>query len=197
VTKLKCPECGARLRAHETRIVCSKCGALVRVADALKRQYGAPAPSEALGPQGSNPFNKIFLVAAIAVIGYAALYRTIAALSLVRGHPLNESGAADALEAVHAAQKAFRSEHERYGSIDELRRRDSAGESPLSLGVPDGYHLEVEASQDHWAAVAVPIQPGESGARSFYIDESGVIRAEEWSSPDDRPASILSPPLER
>ncbi len=72
-------------------------------------------------------------------------------------------------------------------------------EAELAEGIQAGYRFRYQPSDvdsdgqfDTFTLQADPLEPGKSGNRYFFVDTSGVLRAE-----SGRPATALSPPLHR
>ena len=90
-----------------------------------------------------------------------------------------------------------------YGSLAQLANPDGEGSAPpfidsaLASGEKRGYRFLVKvvfgaaAIQPAYTCTAEPIEPGKTGNRSFFVDQSGVIR----HAPDGEKATISSPPL--
>jgi hypothetical protein len=55
-----------------------------------------------------------------------------------------------------------------------------------------GYKFEVTTSAHGFEAVAVPAEYGKSGKRSFFIDQSGVVRGDDHGG---GPATIADKPV--
>jgi hypothetical protein len=88
----------------------------------------------------------------------------------------NESMAQTALRSVAGSETSFKSDKGdgRYGTLEEL-----LSESLLNKDLLEnyGYRTELIASGDRFEATAVPIDYGTTGRLSYFIDESGVLRA--------------------
>ena len=68
-------------------------------------------------------------------------------------------------------------------------------EHPLSqeaLGKLD-YHFEMSAAGQKYSVTATPKEVGKGGRRSFYMDETGVIRATDRAG---APATVNDPPID-
>ena len=70
--------------------------------------------------------------------------------------------------------------------LEEARYIDSQ----LASGMKNGYQFATSSEGETFKVNADPIMPGETGIRSFFVDESGVIR---WSM--EGPATVFSLPL--
>lgn len=91
----------------------------------------------------------------------------------------NEAQAIEALKNLACAHKYARTiEFDKYSNLSALTNLESQFfDDELADGEAYGYHFIVrEASQEHFVAVAEPIRYGETGLRSFSIDEGGQVR---------------------
>ncbi len=115
----------------------------------------------------------------------------------------NESSAIGCLRLNSAAQADFSKEHPGKGfatSLAELRPSFGDGQIDLALtsGTKNGYVFTITPgtpdSSGHttsYTATANPERFQKTGYRSFFTDESGVIRLTE----ENRPATAADPPL--
>ncbi len=87
----------------------------------------------------------------------------------------NESIAKNMLRTIAAAQATFRKTKGdgRYGSLDEL---SAEGLFTKDLLERYGYKIELSVVSNRFEVTAAPVEYGKTGKRSFYIDESGVLR---------------------
>lgn len=136
-------------------------------------------------------FTLIELMIVVAIISIIA---SIAIPNLMRARlSSNETSAVSALRAISSAQHSFQGSTAadtdsdgigEYGSLLEL----SSATPPfiddvLGGGQKSGYIFTVTTSgavnvdEILWEATAFPISKNRTGIRTFYIDESGVIRA--------------------
>ncbi len=105
------------------------------------------------------------IVAAIAIPNLLASYRAA-----------NEASAISALRDIAAAEVTHQSTKGRFGTLEELRA-DNLVNGKLATGERHGYLFTVSApTPDTFEVFAVPTDYRTSGFRSFYIDETGVIR---------------------
>jgi hypothetical protein len=99
-----------------------------------------------------------------------------AASNEVSQEPLqaNEAMAQAALRSIYGSELSYRSDDARYGSLDEL-----LAESLITKDLLEnhGYRVELNVTKDRFEAFAVPLEYGKTGKLSFFIDESGVLRA--------------------
>ncbi|HYO62851.1 MAG TPA: hypothetical protein VER08_04260, partial [Pyrinomonadaceae bacterium] len=96
-----------------------------------------------------------------------------------------ESRAVVALQSVHHAQTNFREtkENSRFGTLEELV---AAGITYGGLFEMPGYKFEMTVNGDKYVATATPTDYPRGGRRSFFIDETGVLRGGDKGG---RPAS--------
>ncbi|MGI9066390.1 MAG: DUF3352 domain-containing protein [Pyrinomonadaceae bacterium] len=87
----------------------------------------------------------------------------------------NESIAQSLLRTIGAAQATFHSGKGdgRYGTLDELAKE---GLISRDLFEKYGYKIGVTILSNKFEATAVPLEYGTTGRRSFFIDETGVLR---------------------
>ncbi len=78
-----------------------------------------------------------------------------------------------------------------YGSLDQLVEAKLIG--PKEMFDNYGYKFEVTASGDHFEATAVPVEYGKTGKRSFFVDQSGVVRGDDHNG---GPANALDKPAQ-
>ncbi len=111
----------------------------------------------------------------------------------------NEGAALRALRTIHGAEQTYQSTYGRgdYGTLTELHQSGLIS-TDLANGVKSGYRLKVEvykagtASPATFVAVAVPTEYGSTGRRSFFVDETGVLRGEDRAGLE---ASKSTPPV--
>ena len=90
----------------------------------------------------------------------------------------NELAAMTRLRSVANAEAMYFVESgDKYASLDELINKHLVNDP--ARGKLTGYNIEVRVKTGGFEATAVPVQPGISGKRSFYIDETNVLRGAE------------------
>lgn len=92
----------------------------------------------------------------------------------------NERSAATNLRAIHKAQMTYQATTGN-GSYGDLSQLGEQGLVPPNLvqGVSGSYRFELSMigeSNAGYEAVATPVEYGRTGQRSFFINESGVLR---------------------
>jgi len=91
-----------------------------------------------------------------------------------------------------SSQIAYRRGSGNYAT--DLEALKSGGRiSALGSGTKDGYAFRTTGGADTFTVNARPLDYGSTGTRSFFSDESGVIRY----TREDRPATVEDPPLEQ
>src|SRR3569832_1842033 len=117
-------------------------------------------------------FVPIGIIAAIAIPNLIASRRAA-----------NEGSAMSSLRTLASAEMTYQATAGagRYGTLSELAAVNLI-DSKLATGTKTGYNFTVElttSEQEYpgFAVVGVPMSYGYTGVRSFYIDETGVIRA--------------------
>jgi type IV pilus assembly protein PilA len=113
----------------------------------------------------------------------------------------HETAAIQAIRTVHAVQTQYYSQFGRYAtSMTELGPPASGAAGPnaadliaadFATGKKSGYIFTVSATPTGYAVSAVPEQFGGSGRRTFFSDQTMVIR-NNWSQ---EAANVNSPPI--
>ena len=96
----------------------------------------------------------------------------------------NEGSSIAALRTLHSAEQTYQATYGNgsYGTLSQLRQQGLI-HSDLADGMRHGYKFTVEIKE--WGSdgpagfqvVGVPLDYGSTGRRSFFVDETGVIRA--------------------
>ncbi len=136
----------------------------------------------------------------VLVLGCLAIFLVLTSLDLSRKKPSNESMAAGSLRYTIAAIADY---EKKCGRLPDTLSQLGPGSPPsceagagllqeqLSRGVTDGYHIAYrKLDKDHFIAIAAPDDPGGSGRRYFFCDQTYVIRNEVM-----KPATAQSPTL--
>lgn len=108
----------------------------------------------------------------------------------------NEGSAQHSLRIITQAEFTYHDILNKYATLDELAAQNLI-DSQLATGSKNGYKFSVEPTTDEtnvegFAVVAVPLEYRSSGRRSFYVDQSLVLRA---ADNHGGPASKLDAPL--
>ncbi len=111
----------------------------------------------------------------------------------------NEAASISSLRSIHTAQATYQSTvgNGEYGTMDQLAAQRLITPE-LASGFRYGYEFTVDVRTGGYdeppgfQVVAVPVTYGSTGIRSFYVDESGVVRAGDNRGAD---ATELNTPL--
>jgi type IV pilus assembly protein PilA len=133
----------------------------------------------------------ILMVVPIGIIAGIAVPNLLAARMAA-----NEGSALQSLRTISSAEMAYQSQFERYGTLQELATLNLIDQK-LGSGVKNGYRFTVELTSadgsEGFAVSGVPAEYRSSGRRSFYVDETFVIRA---ADNHGAPSSVLDAPLD-
>jgi hypothetical protein len=103
-----------------------------------------------------------------------------------------EMSATYALYEIQTAQTTFKEEKQkgRYGTLEEL-----TAEKIIDKGFAErlGYQIELSASGEKFDVTATPREYGKTGRRSFFLDETGSMRAADHKG---KPATAADPPVD-
>jgi type IV pilus assembly protein PilA len=125
------------------------------------------------------------------VVAVIAVVMAIAIPSLLNARiSANETSAIASLKAIGSANERYRLRYDTYA--DTLHSLGQSGIVEENLGsdpgAKSGYFFDYWGDTDRWEIVARPFSWGQSGHRSFWADETGVIRFNEtadatWNDP--------------
>jgi hypothetical protein len=114
-------------------------------------------------------------------------------LAPMRAH---EAMARYELHTIHGMQAEYKKEHGRYAALEELRSttvslsEDDGPSRPAPYEARvEGYEIKISASGDRFEATATPTGYPKQGRRSFYIDQTGLLRAADLGG---RPATATT-----
>jgi type II secretory pathway pseudopilin PulG len=93
----------------------------------------------------------------------------------------NEGSALASLRTAHAAQATYQAMYQKFGTLDELATAELI-DPRLATGSKNGYRFTLQITRnvdnlEGFEILAVPLEYRSTGRRSFYVDETGVIRA--------------------
>ena len=104
------------------------------------------------------------------------------------------------LRTLCSAEEFFYAKFDRYGTLDELLREDmldfSLARATKAENASNGYYFRLTVENEKWSCVAMPAEPGKTGGRSFFINETGGMTFKACNSNNDAPADIDSSPLD-
>jgi hypothetical protein len=126
----------------------------------------------ALSNDGSGPLHELHIPRNL------LLWMIGSSLVVAEAAPLqaNESAAQGLLRTVHSAEATFQATegNGHYGTLDELVSTSLISKQSIQQY---GYRIEVTVSGNKFEATAAPNEYGVTGTLSYFIDESGVLRA--------------------
>ncbi|GMV94187.1 MAG: hypothetical protein AMXMBFR82_39650 [Candidatus Hydrogenedentota bacterium] len=153
------------------------------------------------------------LIELMIVIAIIAIIAAIAIPNLLRSRmSANEASASGAMRTISTAEVAFQSAAfvdvngdglGDYGTLAQLGNPDGGGTTPafvdavLINGFKQGYAFAVNVTPGNattppsYTCTAIPMAPGQTGWRQFFVDDTGVIRF----TTDGTGVGPTSPPL--
>jgi len=143
--------------------------------------------------RGFSLMELLIVVAILMIIGAIAVPRINTAMVNAK-----EMAAMRELHNLNTAQMQYMSNFGRFAaSLTELGPPTSGQASPtsadlitgeMSKGVKNGFRYQVQITPAGYAATAVPVTFPSTGRRTFYTDQSGVIR-QNWGAEPATPQS--------
>lgn len=186
--EVKCPICDAEFPVgrEEARgeIECPKCGNYFR------------RPKASYRPKKSRRIPGYVWVIAVIVVLNILFFLIPEEEEIERQE--SEIQALIDLKQIEDAEDLFMELHGTYAPLSALQDLiflpiDITSES-TGVGFKSRYRYVIECRDEQgWSVVAVPLEPGVSGCRSFYLDQSGVVRWERCKSRSDAAAGPMSP----
>jgi type IV pilus assembly protein PilA len=146
------------------------------------------------------------LIELMIVVAIIAIIAAIAIPNMIRARlAANEAAAVGSLRTLSGGQHAFQGSATsdvdkdgigEYGALNILSSAVPAFiDDNLGLGQKSGYFFTVTTTgvtnmdEIMWEATAFPFSKGRSGNRTFYVDESGVIRASDLGGATGAPGT--------
>jgi predicted RNA-binding Zn-ribbon protein involved in translation (DUF1610 family) len=196
---VSCPECGEitmmMLRDAGSGVTCLACGYVFREQSPLRRLY--------------------FLVPVVGGFGVGLIVIILILLGLLSTgggrpgcyffdtrRPANEASAISVLRTLSSAQELYCTRYGYYATLPQLANANMIDTVLANATTPQrakyGYYFQltlvfkaagVSVTQTGWQCTALPAEPGVTGTRSFFIDETGVIYFAPCESSSDPPAS--------
>jgi hypothetical protein len=164
------------------------------VTDQLGDMFSRLSPTSepltyALSNEGLGPMHELRMPKNLALMMLASMFGPSGQSSSAIA---NETVAQGKLRTIASAENTFRATNKdgNYGSIDQLV---SAGLISKELLETPVYRVEVQASGSRFEATAVPVEYGKTGKRSFFIDESSILRGGDHGG---GPATISDKPVQ-
>lgn len=164
------------------------------VADQLSDMFSRLSPTSepltyALSNEGLGPMHELRMPRNLVLVMLASMFSAPSQSSLAIA---NETIALSRLRMIASAENTYRAtnKHGSYGSLDQLV---TAGLFSKEFLESSGYRIEVHASGSGFEATAVPVEYGKTGKRSFFIDQSSIIRGGDHGG---GPATIADKPVQ-
>jgi type II secretory pathway pseudopilin PulG len=162
------------------------------------------------GGRGMALAGLILSIVSFATIIPVALVASIALPNLLAARmAANEASAISSIRQIESAERVYQLNFGKYATLNELAAQGLL-DAKLARGTKNGYKFTIQLTSDDpdapgFAVVSVPVGYRQTGRRSFYIDESSVIRAADnsggpstkwmsrWTETVDIPAARVPP----
>jgi len=120
------------------------------------------------------------LIELMIVVAIIAIILAIAIPSLMNARKAsNEASAVNSIRTITTCNEQYRTRFLTYApALTELSATGYV-DDVLGSGTKAGYAFTYTSGASTYAVTAVPIDPGASGDRGFYVDATGVIRHEQ------------------
>ena len=157
-------------------------GAIVGIVVAVKAMGRVKREPQRYGGRGIAIAGLVLNVVSLSTVVPVALIAAIAIPNLLASRrAANEASALHSLRVIASAQAFYHSNFDKYATLEELAAQNLIDQR-LGSGTKNGYNFTIELTTDEmdvagFAAVGVPESYRSSGIRSFYVDETSVIRA--------------------
>jgi hypothetical protein len=177
------------LMQRYTSVLAAGAPANNKVLDFLNGLYPDIEPvTYALANEGSGPLHELHIPKNLLLLMIAGMSRQASEIPPAA----NEAIAKGLLRTVMSAEATFLATqgNDRYGTIDELISANLLSKETVQKY---GYRIEVAASGNKFEATAVPLEYGQTGRMSYFIDESGVLRGGDHGG---GPATISDQPVD-
>jgi type IV pilus assembly protein PilA len=168
-------------------------GASVGIVLSILALVKASRYPEQYGGKGLATGGLVTSILSIAILMPIGIIAAIAIPNLLAARiAANETSSIIFLKKVSAAEATYQSIKGKYGNLDELASEHLI-EPDVTLSEHHGYKFTINghSEPDSFEAVGVPVSYRSSGMKSFYIDETGVIRAADRRGAE---ATRLDPP---
>jgi predicted RNA-binding Zn-ribbon protein involved in translation (DUF1610 family) len=193
----RCPSCSHRfVPASDSGFLCPKCGRdIVITPGELRKDISCLSCGYVLTRKGRTRLSAWIALAAVAVIFVIIFFFGFPDLVNYKWED-NESSAISSLRTFSSTQDQYRKRHGRYATLEELCNASlisgSLGVARSRERATNGYYYIMAAGENVWRCYALPAKRGETGKRSFYIDESSIMRYSPCESDGDSPADVNS-----
>jgi hypothetical protein len=140
-----------------------------------------------LGNEGMGPLHEVHVPKNLVLMAVAGAVGESSPSPAVA----NERRALNAIYAITWAESEFKSKNAgRYATLEQLLAENFVSTGPMKT---EGYKVEVSVSGSQYQITAVPIEYGKTGRRSFFADESGIVRSGDHGG---APATVSDRPLQ-
>ena len=91
-------------------------------------------------------------------------------------HQTDEMKAITTIVKLTKAESAYHARFKRYGTVSDLITQADRSLSPELLSVNSGYSFSLTVREGGFVVVAKPIKVGPGSRKSFFVDETSIVR---------------------
>jgi hypothetical protein len=139
-----------------------------------------------LSNEGMGPLHQLRVPKNLLLMAVAGISGEVNSSPMIN----NERATIGALYTIAAAESIIRAETGSFVTLDDLIAQQKVSRDLLE---GQGYKVYLTISGTHFEAVAVPIEYGKSGKMSYFVNETGVIRAGDHGG---APATVADKPIQ-
>lgn len=141
----------------------------------LMRASTVPQPlTYSLSNEGFGPLHEVHIPKSLILMAVAGISGEVNPPPMVQ----NEQMAVGMMYTIAYGENEFKKKNGSFGSLEELI---AAGTVPKELMEKSSYRFEVTVAGDKFEVTAVPVEYGKSGNRSFFLDNTQVLRGRDKS----------------
>lgn len=170
-------------------------GAIVGIILAAIAMSRAKREPWKFGGRGMAIAGLVLCIVSLVALPFIGIVAAIAIPNLLASRrAANEGSAISSMRKISSAEQMYHAKFDKYGTLNELHE-ELLIDPQLATGIKNGYSFTVklsDSSEEGFAVFGVPTIYRNTGMRSFYVDETMIVRG---SDNFGGPSSALDQPL--